>query len=182
MFFTQCNIFIAAFLAVIEHGMKDAPVMCKYTVGRKSLGLVERELRVYLQLHRQNLESYAAQVRDTLVLTINAGLDDAINMLAVDSVDLWRQHQLMPPLTEEASTNCLVVRSGLWPRAPANATGVGPGERKQCLERMGRREQQQRAGQAPGRRKPPSSRDSPHGVFPRPAHAATLDVASIALG
>ena len=47
------RIFIAAFLDVIEHGTKDAPVVCKYAVVEllKSLGGVERDLRAYLQFH-----------------------------------------------------------------------------------------------------------------------------------
>ena len=91
--------FTAACLAIIEHDMKDAPVMCKYTVGgpRKHLGFVELELRAYLQLHLQTLEPYAAWVRDMLVLAITAGLDDAMYTLAVDLADLGWQHQLILP-------------------------------------------------------------------------------------
>ena len=50
----RLSTFIPAFLAVAEHGMPDAPVMCKYAVVelRKSLGNVERELRAYLQFHQ----------------------------------------------------------------------------------------------------------------------------------
>ena len=76
--------FIAAFLAVIEHGMQDAPAMCMYPVGkRKSLGNVERELRACLQFHRQTVEPYPSQVCDTLVLATNAGLDDAMHTLSL---------------------------------------------------------------------------------------------------
>ena len=47
------RIFIAAFLAVIEHGTKEALIVCKYAVAEllKNLGGVERELWAYLQFH-----------------------------------------------------------------------------------------------------------------------------------
>ena len=71
---THLSTFIAALLAVIERGVKDTRVTCKYTVGelRKRPGLVDRELRAYMQFHRQTLKTYASQVRDTLVIAINA--------------------------------------------------------------------------------------------------------------
>lgn len=123
--------------------------MCKYTVSelRKRLGDAELILRSYLQYHQQDLEPYAANVHDTFIRAINVGLDEAIRTLAVASVELWRQHHLVPPPPSggatfeapkfaelrklvEANTNSLVVRSSLWTHASTHVAGAGGGERK----------------------------------------------------
>lgn len=87
---------IATLLTVIEHGTSDAPVMCKHTFSelRKHLGHVECKLWAYLQFHRQTLENFEPQARGTL---IDAGLDEVMNQLAVESVEVWRRHPLLPP-------------------------------------------------------------------------------------
>ena len=77
-------------LAVIEHGMNDAPVMCKHTVLDVYDGLeaVGDKLWSHLQFHRQTLEPSATEVRNTIILVINAAHDDAMHTLAVESVDV----------------------------------------------------------------------------------------------
>ena len=141
--------FIAAFMAVLEYGMEDAPVTCTHTVRsvRDALGKVERELLAYLQFHHLVLAPYNAQVREVLIQAINAGLKDAMYKLAVDAAAVRRQYPLVPPppgsgpvfqplaftqlraLVEEGSTNSLVVRADMWYRVHATAKGGGSGKR-----------------------------------------------------
>ena len=91
--------FIAAFLAVIDHGMKDAPVMCErgWRTAEKSGAHRARAAGVTEVTPADTRATYAAQVRDTLVLAINAGLVDAMHTFAVESADLCWQHQLLSP-------------------------------------------------------------------------------------
>ena len=141
--------FVGALLAVIDYGMDDAPVRCRNRVCelREGLMAVEGRLRRYLQYHRITLEPFPEQVRDALIVAINEAFDEATLTLAVESEEIWRRHQLMPPppgsgpefkppeflqlsmLLEGGGTNSLAERSVLWGGAPAKTTGPGAEKR-----------------------------------------------------
>ena len=90
--------FIAAFMAVLEFDIEDAPVMCTHTVRsvREALEKVEGERLAHLPFHRLVLALYNAQMRDVLIQAINADIKVAMHKLAVDAAVVRRQHPLVP--------------------------------------------------------------------------------------
>ena len=90
---------VAAFMAVLGYGMKDAPPACTTTVAtlRHCLETIEKSVRTYLQLQAHDLAPFPQKVREFLVTAMNRELEVATHKIALGPVSFWRQHPLMPP-------------------------------------------------------------------------------------
>ena len=191
--------FIGALLAVIDYGIKYAPVMCWHRVRdlREGLMAVEGKLRGYLQYHRIPPEPFPEQVRDALIVAINEGFDEATYTLAVESADISRRHQPMPPppgsgpefklpefvplhmLLEEGGTNSLAVRSVLWGSAPAKTTGPGAGKRRAVPGSSTKQETGTKNGPGPVGGESPSRPGLLPGITPSLMHVVTHGAAGV---
>ena len=107
--------------------MNDAPVICKHTVRelRDGMEAVEGKVRTYLQFHRQTLEPIVAQLRDTIILAANAGLDEASTCARSNrrtcggSTSSCLPRRAAGPLSSHPLSHCCACwQSKAAPRAP----------------------------------------------------------------
>ena len=82
--------FIAAFVAVLKHGMHNTPPVCKNKVEGLKLVLeaAESVVQKYLLRHWRELAPNGTQVRNLLIPVINIGQDEAMDYIAREALSV----------------------------------------------------------------------------------------------